>query len=385
VTLILPKQVGSIERTLTCLNICHKYKTDNKGAPIPNNIFKENIISNVESFDKSTDGALLIKQSEISRYFGLIERPDWGNHQSITEEGELFLENQHDIEFLSELIIKVLEEGKIKFGRENHAVKSSISNIEPPKLILQSIRVLGFCNHNEIAYILDQTHEKDKYFEEVLDDIKKFRETTNWLQLTQTDFKNKYIERQYHNKFYDIKFINFFIELGILVFNENRYELTKYSQTNYYDRIFKLSIYNNLTYRPSIDSKKILESSLKLFKYKNSILKRNPEKFGNKSPLKIKQTRNQYSYERDPLVVFWVLNNSKGICECCDKKAPFIDKKGKPFLEVHHVKYLASGGSDLITNTVALCPNCHRKIHYSSEEESLRNFLYQKINRLQPE
>ena len=106
-TLILPKQVGSIERTLTCLNICHKYKTDNKGAPIPNNIFKENIISNVESFDKSTDGALLIKQSEISRYFGLIERPDWGNHQSITEEGELFLENQHDIEFLSELIIKV--------------------------------------------------------------------------------------------------------------------------------------------------------------------------------------------------------------------------------------------------------------------------------------
>ena len=114
-------------------------------------------------------------------------------------------------------------------------------------------------------------------------------------------------------------------------------------------------------------------------------MKRNPEKFGNKSPLKIKQTRNQYSYERDPLVVFWVLNNSKGICECCDKKAPFIDKKGKPFLEVHHVKYLASGGSDLITNTVALCPNCHRKIHYSSEEESLRNFLYQKINRLQPE
>ena len=244
---------------------------------------------------------------------------------------------------------------------------------------------MGFCNKNEIAYILDQTHGKDKYYEDVLDEIKKLRETTDWLQLTQKDFKKKYVDSQYHNKFFDIKFINFFEQLEILVLNKNKYELTKHSQRNYYERIFKLSIYNNLTYRPTTDSKKILESSLKLIKYKNSILKKNPKTFGSKSPLKIKKETNQYSYERDPKVVLWVLNNSNGICECCDKKAPFLNKEGKPFLEVHHVKYLAFRGSDLITNAVALCPNCHRKIHYSREEESLKNYLYQKIKRLQPE
>ena len=43
--------------------------------------------------------------------------------------------------------------------------------------------------------------------------------------------------------------------------------------------------------------------------------------------------------------------------------APFIDKNGVPFLETHHIKWLSEGGDDSIQNTVALCPNCHRKMH----------------------
>jgi 5-methylcytosine-specific restriction enzyme A len=41
-----------------------------------------------------------------------------------------------------------------------------------------------------------------------------------------------------------------------------------------------------------------------------------------------------------------------------------VDKKdGEPFLEIHHIKWLSNGGDDSIDNTVALCPNCHRKMH----------------------
>lgn len=54
---------------------------------------------------------------------------------------------------------------------------------------------------------------------------------------------------------------------------------------------------------------------------------------------------------------------AKGVCQLCEKKAPFLDKYGIPFLEVHHIHYLSKGGSDTVDNVVALCPNCHRRIH----------------------
>lgn len=60
---------------------------------------------------------------------------------------------------------------------------------------------------------------------------------------------------------------------------------------------------------------------------------------------------------------------ANGICQLCDNKAPFLDKQGKPFLEVHHIHYLSKGGSDTIDNVVAICPNCHRKVHLLELEE----------------
>ncbi|MHA6577125.1 HNH endonuclease [Pseudomonas yamanorum] len=76
---------------------------------------------------------------------------------------------------------------------------------------------------------------------------------------------------------------------------------------------------------------------------------------------------------------------ASGICEGCDKPAPFIGDDGEPFLEVHHVKHLAQKGSDRITNAVALCPNCHQRCHRSSDRDVFTKELYSKINRLIPE
>lgn len=52
-----------------------------------------------------------------------------------------------------------------------------------------------------------------------------------------------------------------------------------------------------------------------------------------------------------------------GICQYCRRPAPFIDKKGDPYLEVHHIVWLSRGGADNTDNTVALCPNCHSRMH----------------------
>ena len=38
-------------------------------------------------------------------------------------------------------------------------------------------------------------------------------------------------------------------------------------------------------------------------------------------------------------------------------------KDGSPYLETHHIVWLSNGGEVTPDNTVALCPNSHRKMH----------------------
>ena len=66
---------------------------------------------------------------------------------------------------------------------------------------------------------------------------------------------------------------------------------------------------------------------------------------------------------RNHNVIEYAKHLSNGFCSLCGAYAPFIDASGEPFLEIHHIIWLSEGGSDSIDNTVALCPNCHRKIH----------------------
>ena len=68
-------------------------------------------------------------------------------------------------------------------------------------------------------------------------------------------------------------------------------------------------------------------------------------------------------YERDPYVAEYVKKRAAGDCELCSTPAPFITKNGFPYLEAHHIVWLSEGGDDSVQNTVALCPNCHRKMH----------------------
>lgn len=70
-------------------------------------------------------------------------------------------------------------------------------------------------------------------------------------------------------------------------------------------------------------------------------------------------------YERNPDVIAETLFRANGICERCQKPAPFSRKSNNtPYLEVHHKIPLSKGGDDSIENVIALCPNCHREMHY---------------------
>ena len=68
-------------------------------------------------------------------------------------------------------------------------------------------------------------------------------------------------------------------------------------------------------------------------------------------------------YERSPWVAVYCKRRANGVCDLCNLPAPFKAKDGQPYLECHHIEWLAKGGADNIDNTAALCPNCHRKMH----------------------
>lgn len=77
-------------------------------------------------------------------------------------------------------------------------------------------------------------------------------------------------------------------------------------------------------------------------------------------------------YERNPYVAEYAKRRAKGICELCEQEVPFLNKKGEPYLETHHIEWLSNGGEDTVENTVALCPNCHRKMHVVESEEDIK-------------
>lgn len=76
------------------------------------------------------------------------------------------------------------------------------------------------------------------------------------------------------------------------------------------------------------------------------------------------------TYERNPDVIVEVLMRAHGKCERCGSDAPFARRSDNtPYLEVHHIQFLADDGDDTVANAIALCPNCHRYLHHGTFEK----------------
>ena len=74
-------------------------------------------------------------------------------------------------------------------------------------------------------------------------------------------------------------------------------------------------------------------------------------------------------HKRNPDVIAEVLYRASGVCERCKCEAPFVRRRdNSPYLEVRHKDRLADGGDDTIENALALCPNCHRELHFGRKE-----------------
>ena len=79
------------------------------------------------------------------------------------------------------------------------------------------------------------------------------------------------------------------------------------------------------------------------------------------------QERRVNVYLRSAAVKIYAQRRANGICEGCREPAPFIKPNGQPYLETHHLNRIADGGPDIPDGVAALCPNCHRRVHYSDD------------------
>lgn len=74
-------------------------------------------------------------------------------------------------------------------------------------------------------------------------------------------------------------------------------------------------------------------------------------------------------HHRDAYIAQYAKRLAKGKCRLCDNDAPFKTINGEDYLEAHHIMWLSKDGKDALDNVVALCPNCHRKMHMLDLEE----------------
>lgn len=112
---------------------------------------------------------------------------------------------------------------------------------------------------------------------------------------------------------------------------------------------------------PGSDTGFLDESSFQNEVIKNYRKSKKPK--GNPRPTL--RTTHTYQYSRDPAVAAYALRHADGSCQKCGNDAPFISAStGLPYLEVHHIIPLKDGGADTVENVMALCPNCHKEVHY---------------------
>lgn len=171
---------------------------------------------------------------------------------------------------------------------------------------------------------------------------------------------------------------------GIIVYDENAYQ-EKQTDIDGSERLvwmFPLKLKNN----PPIRFNQKVIKKLQLTKQKNynklnkNQVKRLAEsKKGKSQSFRITESK---SFERDESIKLYALMRAEGMCQLCDKPAPFSKKDGSPYLEVHHIDYLANGGSDTIENVAAICPNCHRKMHALENQNDINKLKKSAIERL---
>ena len=378
--LIMPKQTGQKDAFYASLELLYNsYKNGEKWYS--NEKFKVEIQKLLPYLSKGAqDGPYLVKQSELVRYFGLAEY-DYSSKPGkshITDTGirfyNAYLQNNDKLQ-LDIIMQSILNNS---FGRNNTAIQSSDSDIDPPKLFLKAIVDLNGITGRGLAYLLYVTHDLNITYNDAI------------IELSKSDNRDREIPIEVSNKYNDVKFTVLLNALGIVEKNGDVYSLSQYTSENYLEQIKKLSIYNKepelvLTLREEYDedTEELLDEPFFTDIDQNKVIGSyaydiTSEKFKSQNnripkPIKVGKT---FRYKTNPRISKTALDLANHICLGNHEHVTFVSKLGKPYMEAHHlIPMMAqkdfSINLDRIENIVSICPICHSAIHLGDDATRL--------------
>lgn len=384
-TLIMPKQTGQKDAFYASLELYYNsYK--NGESWYSNNQFKIEIQKMLPYLSRGAqDGPYLVKQSELTRYFGLVHY-DYTTRvgkAKITNSGirffNAYLQNDYDTQI--EIIMNAIF--NLSFGRNNTAIKSSDSDIDAPKLFLKSIVDLNSITRKGLAYLLYITHDLKITYNDAI------------IELSKTNDRDREVPIEKANKYGDVKFTVLLKSLGIVIEDNDGYKLSDYTKEHYLEKIKNLSIYNKepevtLTLNENLeetDEDTTINDVNQDTVIKSYAYDINSSKFlqqNNRQPVPYKRG-GLLRYKTNARIAKTALDIAQYQCLIDANHKTFISKLGKPYMEAHHLIPMASQKDfhiniDRIENIVSICPVCHSAIHLGDEQTRLElvKMLYDK-------
>lgn len=392
-SLILPKQTGRRDVFFASMQLFYDAYRQGKYW-VTNEEYKKKIQQLVPSLSQGAkDAAYLVKQSELTRYFGLAYRDYPGKQTKITDRGIRFYDAylQNNEEMQRDLIMSAIFNDS--FGRNNTAIESSDSDVDAPKLFVRAMHDLGGISRKDLAYLIYVTHDKQVSYDDALNE---FRSSTEDREIN--------IPASVSNKYSDVKFTVLLVQLGICVEVDGKYYIAPNILDKFGQEIAGLSIYNKepdivLTLSEELVAaddenleEEIGESSQKhiITSFAYDV---NSEKFirqNNRTPVPAK-TKNGIKYKTNPRIAKTALQLLEFKCQINQEEhKTFISKLGQQYMEAHHLIPMHaqqdfSINIDRVENIVSVCPNCHSAIHLGNDAvrlELLKKLYDQKIEEL---
>lgn len=382
--LIMPKQTGDPLSFFASLRLY--YESYKRGESWYSNVlFKEQIQILVPSLSQGArDDAYLVKQSELTRYFGFVFY-DYSHRPSqarITNTGiemyEAFLE--HNIYRQWDIIMSAIINHT--FGRNNTAIKTSDSDLDPPKLYIRAnLDMQGFSG-SDFKYLLYLINDQELSYADACQQLQKARRSELEIEIPVVN----------SNKYSDIKFDGFLRSIGFLESHDGKLFLNDYITKKYSTSIKSLSIYNQVpeffhTLNPYVGEasenesvyvlspegieEELVSSTFVPLPYSldsdlfNNRNNREPE-LANSAPGSTK-------YKTDTRIAKTAVQKAGYHCEIDKAHTSFESKSGDTYMESHHLVPMSaqkdcSINLDRIENIISLCATCHRAIHYGSKD-----------------
>lgn len=392
-SLIMPKQTGRLDVFIASLKLFYDAHKSNDEW-VSNEDYKIKIQKLLPSLSQGAqDAAYLVKQSELTRYFGFAFRDYPGRKTKITERGikfyDAFLNEDKALQY--ELIMDSIFNDS--FGRNNTAIESSDSDVDAPKLFIKAMYDIGGISRKDLAYLLYVTHDKQVSYDDALIEFKSSNED-----------REINIPILVSNKYSDVKFTVLLTSLGVCVERGGKYLLSDEILIKYEKSIQKLSIYNKepeiiLTLNEelqiadddSIEETQNITNKQIISSFAYDIVSEKFKRQNNRQPIPYK-TQKGIKYKTNPRISKTSLQLSKFQCQINpEEHITFISKLGQPYMEAHHLIPMHaqkdfSDNLDRIENIICICPTCHSAIHLGNDSvrlEYLRKLYELKIKEIQ--